>query len=161
LGTLYFEQGRFNDALVPLEMAYKEGIETYELSYYLARIYLKRNKEQEAITLLKKLVIMDSKRYEGHMWLGRAYEAVKDLKNAEAAYFKPIEFLPNNPDVYFEIAEFVYRQRLTDMWHICAAYYEKTLELDTKYPKREQIIANLKLINVKVQKVKSTTENNQ
>jgi tetratricopeptide (TPR) repeat protein len=155
LGSLFFEQGKYSVAQPLLEEVRKTGLSYYDLNLYLGRIYLKKGEKEAALTLLKDLITMDGRRLEGYLWTGRAYESMNDFINAEKVLLQGIETDKSNPDAYFEIADFYFRNRLQDKYNKCVEFYEKTLELDSKYPKREQILKNIEMVSGKVKRVQN------
>jgi hypothetical protein len=82
---------------------------------------------------------------------------MNDFSNAEKMLLKTIELEKDNPDTYFETADFYFRNRLEDKFGKCVEFYEKTLELDSKYHKWDIIIKNLDVITGKIHRADKVT----
>jgi len=158
-GMLRFEQNRITEALELLEKSAKQGYETYDLHYFLGRSYFAKKRYGEALEQFKKLPVSDVKAYAGYLWIGKSCEQMGSMGSAEASYLKGIEVCKTNPDAWFEAADFYYRNRMVESYEKCSEYFEKTLELDSKYPKRDQIVLALEQIKAKINR--NTNEKNE
>ncbi|OGS33369.1 MAG: hypothetical protein A2293_08840 [Elusimicrobia bacterium RIFOXYB2_FULL_49_7] len=153
LGLLMFEQGKYSSAESLLEEVRKTGFVSYELNLYLGRINLRKKNNDKALDFFKELVDMAPDLLESHLWVGRANEALLKPLEAESAFLRGIRVDSTNPDAYFEAADYYFRNRIVNKYPQCVGFYQKTLDMDSKYPKRDYIIENISIIEGKVKRI--------
>ncbi|MFH0919742.1 MAG: tetratricopeptide repeat protein [Fibrobacterota bacterium] len=153
MGVLFYEDGRQTSAQEALEDVLKKNPDEYEGCRTLGLIYMNKRQTEDARGLFQHMIVLEPKKTEGYFLCGRACEQLLSFVEAEKMFQKPLELARDNPDAWFEIADFYFRNRMDDKFMKAVEYYEKTLELDSQYPKRDQIVKNLEVIGAKIKRI--------
>ena len=103
LGLLKYQTGKLDDA----EKLIKKAIKLDKNIYYyenLAGIFIKQEKWDKAVNLIKEAFITDSGSFTLWFDLGLAYKNLLDFEQSEKAYLKALKLNPNSEKANFNLA---------------------------------------------------------
>jgi len=86
LGGLYANRGRFDDAVAQAEAVLKVSPLEPRAHLLLGMIAARRNREDEALQLLRRALYLDDSLALGHFWLANLYRERGDVARARQEY---------------------------------------------------------------------------
>lgn len=104
LGQLYYEIGKYDDAIAEIEKALKLNPDFKDISTLLGKIYIDKGDYNTAIKVLTKVFESHPDYTDCAVRLGIAYFKKGDLLNAKKVWFKAKRFDPNNEKLNFYIS---------------------------------------------------------
>jgi superkiller protein 3 len=142
LSLLYKAQGNFDEAIVQMKkMMELEKQATPKSYYFLASAYYNRARKNgadedyvEAIRLSKKALEINNAIASVYLLLGHIYKFYKAGAMADEAlanYKKAAEYEPNDPTIYFHLADLYFARKHND--EAAIEYFKKAIELKPDY----------------------------
>lgn len=103
LGALLLDQGKFAEAVGPLEIAVAKS-PTAGNSYALAKAYLQSGKPDKALVLIDRTIAAEPKEPELYMIRGRILRDQKRFQEAANTFFAAAKLKPTNVEAWTEMA---------------------------------------------------------
>lgn len=104
LGSIYLEEGRYEEAIKFLETTVKNDPAILQSHYHLGLAYEKINNQEKAINSYKKILEIEPAYYFANISLGSIYQKQGNYDEAIAQFKKAIETNPDNFDAHFNLA---------------------------------------------------------
>ncbi len=101
LGQLYYEIGKYDEAITELEKALKLTPDFKDISTFLGKIYIDKGNYAEAIKVLERVFEKHPDYVDCAVRLGIAYFKKGDLSKAKKIWFEAKRFNPNNEKLNF------------------------------------------------------------
>ena len=104
LGQLYYEIGRYDDAIVELDKALKLIPEFRDISTLLGKIYIDKGDYDNAIKVLEEVFERYPDYVDCAVRLGIAYFKKGELSKAKKVWLEAKRFNPNNEKLHFYLS---------------------------------------------------------
>ena len=123
LGTLYYQQGKLDDAIVYLQKVVEIDANHLDAHLRLGILYLEKSRYDDAIASYQKVVEIDLNNLLGHFYLGGCYAVQGELNDATNILQQALEIDPNFTMAHFGLGEIYYiqgkyEQAITKFLHI-------------------------------------------
>jgi len=142
LGNLYYQGGRNEDALGPLQQAITYNPADVDAHYILGNAFQKLKRYDEAAKEFQQVVKLEPKNHTAYYNLGNAYSAQKKLSEAADAYSKSLQIDEKNSMVHYALAA-AYTELNKNQEAIAAA--RKSVELNASNAEARYLLAILQL----------------
>jgi len=146
-GYLYFLTGCLDKAIDWYKKAIEKDARCAKAHHNLAIAYQKKGLIDWAIEEYKKVVEIDPAFVQGYRDLGKAYEEKRLFREALEAYSSALRLKPNDADIHFDLAGFFLRRMPNK--NLALFHLKKTLELNPRHPRAEQIRDAIKILSEK------------
>jgi len=129
LGTIYYRQGRMEEAIQAFEKALSNLLymAPQDAQRNLGRVYLDLKQYHEAIIHLKEAIRLVPDFVPALNDLGKAYEGLKMYGEARRAYEKALEYNPEYVGALLNMGKFLYRSGEKQK---SKAYFEKVIRTE-------------------------------
>ncbi len=130
-GKIFYNQGRFDDALEQLEIALKKKSKLYEALYYKGLVYLKTGNLEEAFKALEKGTKKSKdEKADFHNGLGLYYLATEEYSKADLEFRKASQVGPDQAEYHANLGDANYYSKI---YALAINEYNLVIEMDTTF----------------------------
>ena len=103
-GRLFYEQGRFEEALVLFQQAMRQHKKSASTHYWLGMTWFALGDNDNALKAFRRATQLDKKWAPGHVGMGMVYMSLPNRRlDARKAYRKAVEVDPENADLQYRM----------------------------------------------------------